>query len=110
MQHTGMCVHKWIIMQTCTHHTSGRCAQWRLTFVDSVTHVPVFLGVPRSHPNNRAALHVAIMLYGHKLHDQAKTHLALFCGVFNDLDEEARNADPEVLEQSHVLGQLLGMY
>lgn len=49
------------------------------------------------------------MLYGQKLYDQAKLHLAQFRGIFNDLDEDARNADPEVLEQSSALGQLLGV-
>lgn len=51
----------------------------------------------------------AIMLYGSKLYDQSKLHLSHFRAIFNELDEDARNADPEVLEQSSVLGQLLGV-
>ena len=30
-----------------------------------------------------------------------------FKALFRDLDEDARNADPDVLEQSHMLAQLL---
>lgn len=52
-------------------------------------------------------LNYAVLLCQHKALDQAKQHLAQFKALFRDLDEDARNADPDVLEQSHILGQLL---
>ena len=32
-----------------------------------------------------------------------------FRALFNELDDESKNADPEILEQSHTLSQLLQM-
>ena len=51
----------------------------------------------------------AVMLYHNKQYDEAKLHLLQFKELFAVLDEEAKNADPEILEQSHLLTQLLHM-
>ncbi len=52
--------------------------------------------------------YTAILLYGAKQYDAAKLHMTTFRVLFADLDEEARQADPEVLQQGTMLGQLLG--
>ncbi|GLI61293.1 hypothetical protein VaNZ11_003647 [Volvox africanus] len=54
-------------------------------------------------------LNYAILLYNQKQYDSAKLHLHQFRALFQDMDEEARRADPEVTEQSGLLGQLLNI-
>ena len=49
------------------------------------------------------------MLHRFKEYDQAKLHLMQFRGLFDDQDEELRNADPEIIEQAKSLGRLLGV-
>lgn len=50
----------------------------------------------------------AIMLAKHQQLDQAKLHYLQFRALFDDLDEDAKNADPEIVEQARSLGQVLG--
>ncbi|GLC34848.1 Bardet-Biedl syndrome 4 protein [Pleodorina starrii] len=54
-------------------------------------------------------LNYAILLYNQKQYDSAKAHLIQFRALFSEMDEEARRADPDVTEQSGLLGQLLNM-
>ncbi|MEW5315332.1 MAG: hypothetical protein WDW38_006772 [Sanguina aurantia] len=54
-------------------------------------------------------LNYAIMLHGAKMLDLAKQQLLQFQALFADLDEETQRSDPEVAEQSVLLGQLLGI-
>ena len=49
------------------------------------------------------------MLQRHKETDQAKLHLMQFRDLFDELDDESKHADPDVIEQGHAIGKLLGM-
>lgn len=54
-------------------------------------------------------LNYAITLYNNDDVDRAREHYSEFVALFDELDEEARNADPEVLEQQVALGRALGV-
>ena len=49
------------------------------------------------------------MLQRHKENDQAKLHLMQFRDLFDAQDEEAKSSDPDLIEQGHTLGRLLGV-
>lgn len=53
-------------------------------------------------------LNYGIMLYNFGMIDPARQHYQLFKGMFSNLDEEAKNADPEVAEQARTFAALLG--
>ncbi len=50
----------------------------------------------------------AVTLFNHGQVDQAAQHFAEFRKLFDELDEETRNADPDILEQQALLAQALG--
>lgn len=54
-------------------------------------------------------LNYAITLHQHNDHETAKLHLQQFRELFEGQDEGVMNSDPDILEQSHVLGQLLSV-
>jgi hypothetical protein len=49
-----------------------------------------------------------VTLFNHGQVDQAAQHFAEFRKLFDELDEETRNADPDILEQQALLAQALG--
>jgi Bardet-Biedl syndrome 4 protein len=49
------------------------------------------------------------MLHATGSPDEARVHLHQYRALWEDLEEGAKNSDPELLEQSAVLGNLLGM-
>ncbi len=54
-------------------------------------------------------LNFAITLYNNDDFGRAKTQFAEFEKLFEELDEEARSADPEVLEQKTALSAALSV-
>lgn len=48
------------------------------------------------------------MLQQNEQNEQAKLQLTQFNQLF-DQQDESKNSDPEIMEQAHVLGQLLAM-
>jgi Bardet-Biedl syndrome 4 protein len=54
-------------------------------------------------------LNYAVLLQRHEEYDQAKLHLMQFRELFEAQDEEAKNSDPDILEQAYALGRLLGV-
>jgi len=53
-------------------------------------------------------LNYAITLFNHEELDTAKQHFREFKTLWNELDEEVKNADPDVIEQMAELEQALG--
>lgn len=54
-------------------------------------------------------LNYSITLYNNDDVDRAKEHFGEFQRLFDELDDDTRNADPEVNEQAVALGAALGM-
>jgi len=54
-------------------------------------------------------LNYAISLYNNDELERARQHFKEFLRLFNELDEETKSSDPEVIEQKNSLQQLLGL-
>mmetsp|Transcript_19620 Transcript_19620/g.66758 ORF Transcript_19620/g.66758 Transcript_19620/m.66758 type:complete len:407 (+) Transcript_19620:25-1245(+) len=54
-------------------------------------------------------LNYAVTLMNNDEPERAAQHFQTFLQLFNELDQEARNGDEELLQQKHILEQLLGV-
>jgi len=55
-------------------------------------------------------INFAITLFNHEEYDRAAEHFAEFERLFGELDQEARDSDPEVLEQRELMRNLLAQH